>query len=386
MLTLNTRGHLLTVLQCLQAAGWRIDKVPDQGLIARNGQKIVLSSRGLEIKIRLFVYKVTGSGRIRPNERRIEITTTYHSGLQKARGFHDVVMGYNEETDSFVGVDPRRLSFGGTTHNASSFFDLEGIKKTKSQRLLIMSRKAKQNLFPTEIEYHGFFNQTKLSEYLFNFSEIHNGTYTGCGSFSAESKTSQRRQEIEIPDNRAVGDQVFLTTSRQPGAKARVNDGLVKAVESSNFKRIKRARLTPAQLREIMRYCEEVGALAEQYVVDCERRRLTRLGHIKAAGKVERVSLTSVGEGFDIISFEDDGVTKRFLEVKGTTGAGMTVDMSDNEWETAKRLKSRYYLVRIIRVKTNPSHSYFQNPVELERDAVLTRIPNGWRVKLPRQL
>ena len=98
------------------------------------------------------------------------------------------------------------------------------------------------------------------------------------------------------------------------------------------------------------------------------------------------MSLTSVGEGFDIISFEDDGVTKRFLEVKGTTGAGMTVDMSDNEWETAKRLKSRYYLVRIIRVKTNPSHSYFQNPVELERDAVLTRIPNGWRVKLPRQL
>ena len=97
------------------------------------------------------------------------------------------------------------------------------------------------------------------------------------------------------------------------------------------------------------------------------------------------MSLISVGEGYDIISFEDNGVTKRFLEVKGTTGAGMTVDMSDNEWETAKQLKTSYYLVRVIRVKTNPLHSYFQNPVELEQDGVLTRLPNGWRVKLPKQ-
>jgi hypothetical protein len=385
MLTLNTRGHLLKVLQGLHAAGWQIDKVPGQGTLMRNGQKFVLTSPGLEIKIRLFVYKVTGSGRSRPNERRIEITTTYHSGLQKARGFHDVVLGYNEATDSFVGVDSRRLSFGGTTHNASSFFDLEGIKKTKAQRLLIMSRKANRNLFSTEIEYHGFFDQTKLAEYLFNYSEIHNGTYTGSGSFSAEAKMSLPQPTLEIPENHAAGDLVVLTTSRQPQSKVKVNNGLVKAVEGSNFKRLKQARLTPGQLRDIMRYCEEVGSVAEQYVVDHERRRLTRLGHVKAASEVERVSLTSVGEGYDIISFEDDGVTKRFLEVKGTTGAGMTVDMSDYEWETAKLLKNSYYLVRVIRVKTNPSHSYFQNPVELEQHGALTRLPNGWRVKLPKQ-
>lgn len=382
MLTLNTRGHLLKVLHGLQASGWHIDKVPTQGIIARNGQKLILTSRGLEIKIRLFVYKVTGSGRSRPNERRIEITTTYHSGLKKIRGFQDVVLGYNEETDSFVGVDPRRLSFGGMTHNASSFFDLEGIRKTKSQRLLTMSRKANRNLFPAEIEYHSFFDKTKLAEYLFNFSEIHNGSYTGRGSFSAEAKGFRRPLNIEISENRAVGDQVCLIASRQPQAKVKVNDELVKAVESSDFKRIRRARLTPGQLRDIMRYCEELGSLAEQYVVDYDRRRLTRLGHIEAASKVERVSLNSVGEGYDIISFEDDGVTKRFLEVKGTTGAGMTVDMSDNEWETAKLLKNSYYLVRVIRVKNNPSHSCFRNPVELERDGVLTRLPNGWRVKL----
>lgn len=384
MPTLKTRGHLLRVLSGLQSAGWHIVQVPDQGLLARNGQRFVLSSPGLEIKIRLFAYKVTGSGRSRPNERRIEITTTYHSGLQRARGFDDVVVGYNEPTDSFVGVDPRRLSFGGITHNASSFFDLEGIKKTKAQSLLIMSRKANRNLFSTEIEYHAFFDQTKLAEYFFNYSEIHNGTYAGSGSFSARAKISHSRPDVEIPGNRAAGDLVVLTTSRHPQVKAKVNDGLVKAVESSNFKRLKRACLTPGQLRDIMRHCEEVGYLAEQYVVDHERRRLTRLGHVKAASKVERVSLTSVGEGYDIISFEDNGVTKRFLEVKGTTGSGMTVDISDNEWETAKLLKKSYYLVRIIRVKTNPSHSYFRNPVALEQDGMLTRLPNGWRVKLPK--
>jgi hypothetical protein len=380
---LNTRGHLLKVLQGLQATGWCITQAPQSATIARNGQKFILTSPGLEIRIRLFVYKVTGSGRSRPNERRIEITTTYHSGLRRIRGFHDVVLGYNDGTDSFVGVDPRRLSFGGTTHNASSFFDLEGIRKTQPQRLLIMSRKANRGLFSTEIEYHAFFDRTKLAEYFFNYSEIHNGTYTGSGSFSATAKVSRRRPDVEITEKCATGDLVVLSTSQQSQAKAKVNDRLVKAVESSNFMRLKRARLTPGQLRDIMRHCEEVGSLAEQYVVDHERRRLTRLGHVKAASKVERVSLTSVGEGYDIISFEDDGVTKRFLEVKGTTGVGMTVDMSDNEWETAKRLKNRYYLVRVIRVKSTPSHSYFQNPMALERNGLLTRIPNGWRVNLP---
>lgn len=385
MLTVNSRGHLTKVLQCLQAAGWCIEKVPDLGTIARNGQKLVLSSHGLEIKIRLFVYKVTGSSRGRPNERRIEITTTYKSGLKKFPGYHDVVLGYNTETDSFVGVDSRRLSFGGSTHNASSFFDLEGIRKTKPQRLLIMSRQASRELFPTSIEYHAFFDETKLSEYLFNFSEIHNGTYTNRGSFSNATKVSLRRNNIEIAEGRASGDEVVLTTSRQPQADATVDDGLVTAVEASDFRSIKRARLSPSQLREIMRYCEELGSLAEQYVVDLERRRLTKFGYVETASKVERVSLTSVAEGFDIISFEDDGATKRFLEVKGTNGAGMTIDMSDNEWETAKRLKNRYYLVRVTHVKTKPTHSYFQNPVELERTDVLTRLPNGWRVKLPKQ-
>lgn len=162
MLTINAPGHQLKVLNSLQATGWKISKVPEGARLMRNGQKYSLSAPGHEIRIRLFIYKVTGSGRSRPNERRIEITTTYNSGLRKAHGFHDIVIGYNEETNSFVGVDPRRLKFGGVTHNASSFFDLEGIKKTADQRLLVMSRGAKRSLFPTEIEYHAFFNQTKI--------------------------------------------------------------------------------------------------------------------------------------------------------------------------------------------------------------------------------
>jgi hypothetical protein len=104
---------------------------------------------------------------------------------------------------------------------------------------------------------------------------------------------------------------------------------------------------------------------------------------VGAASKVERVSLTSVCKGFDIVSYEDDGVTERFLEVKGTVAAGMVVDMSDNEWETAKGLKERYYLVRVVRVKDEAAHFYFRNPVQLEGTGVLSKTPNGWRVRLP---
>lgn len=384
-LTINAAGHQIKVLNSLQATGWRICKLPEDARLVGNGQRYILSAPGHEIRIRLFIYKVTGSGRARPNERRIQITTTYKGGLKKELGFHDVVIGYNEKTLSFVGVDPRRLNFGGATHNASSFFDLEGIKKTSDQRLLVMSRGATRDLFPTEIEYHAFFNQSKIAEYLYNFSEIHNGTYASSGLFSGAIKLGKVSIDNSIDEGLASGSDVHLMTSRKPQAISKIDNILVAAVEESNFKKLKRAKLTPEELREILRHCEEIGALAEQFVVEHERRRLTKLGHVGAAGNVERVSLTSVGEGYDIISFEDDGITRRFLEVKGTTGTGMTVDMSNNEWETAKQLKQQYYLVRVVSIKTRPSLSFHKNPVAMEQGGMLKKLPTGWRVTLPKQ-
>lgn len=382
---LSSAGHQMRIVSGLLATGWTILKAPEHGQLLRNGQKYTLAAPGHEIKLRLFVYKVTGSGRSRPSERRIEITTTYNSGLIRARGYYDVVIGYSQETDTFVGVDPRRLKFGGNTHNASSFFDLEGITTISDNRLLILSRRANKSLFPGEIEYHAFFNHTKLAEYLFNFAEIHNGTYASSGLFSEPGRFRKPKSSPpNVKQNHLIGSDLVLSTVRKPQRTVVVNSRLVSAVENADHKKLKRAKITPEKLREILRHCEEIGALAEQFVVDGERRRLTRLGHAEAASKVQRISLTSVGEGYDIRSFEDDGESERFLEVKGTTGKSMTVDMSNNEWETAKQMKRKYYLVRVIHVKTSPQSIYYQNPAALESSGALTKLPTGWRVKLPK--
>jgi len=113
-----------------------------------------------------------------------------------------------------------------------------------------------------------------------------------------------------------------------------------------------------------------------------ERKRLKRLGFATQAAKVARVSLQSVGEGYDIISFEDDGVTPRYLEVKSTVGRGAVVDISRGEWRAAKRLRNRYYLVRVTDTKTLPTLHFVRDPFTLEEAGLVTKTEAGWKLDL----
>ncbi|MGH7990716.1 MAG: hypothetical protein ACREDS_11085, partial [Limisphaerales bacterium] len=156
-LTPDTRGYTTALLLDLVRSGWRIDGAPESRSIPRNGVKIVLKASEFELRLRLFIYKVTSSGRSRSHERRVEITTTYQSGLKPAPRFADVVIGIDEDSGKYVGVDSKRMSFGGTTHNASSFFDLEGLS-VKPGELLVNPRRASADLFPNSMEFHAFFD------------------------------------------------------------------------------------------------------------------------------------------------------------------------------------------------------------------------------------
>src|SRR5688572_20459346 len=110
LLVPNQSGHLSRVIYDLIRYGWNVDRIPDDGKIPRNALKLVLKANGQEVNLRVIAHKVTTSGRNRPHERRIEITTTYQSGLKRLRGFRDVVLGVDVETGKYVGVDGRRLS------------------------------------------------------------------------------------------------------------------------------------------------------------------------------------------------------------------------------------------------------------------------------------
>jgi hypothetical protein len=344
--------------------------------------RLVLRLPAEEIRVRIFAYAVTGSGRSKPHERRVEITTTYMSGLKRAPRCSDIVLGIDRATDKYVGIDSRRLRMGGETHNASSFFDLEGLS-VKRGEMLINPRFALNTSFPGGVEHHAFFDGTRLAEYLFNSQNIHSGLYSFTRSFTRRVTPSSHVTAALGSAYDAFGNEFVLSSRNERRTVAeRGFKTLVAAVEQGDLAGVRGRKVTPEQLKRILNLRDEIGILGEQYVLTQERKRLRQLGFLEIESKVERVSLRSVSEGFDILSFEDDGVTRRYLEVKATSGDSAVIEMSLGEWRAARRLGEHYYLARVVRVKEAPSLYYVRNPVKLEEQGLVTRIPSGWRVDL----
>ena len=376
------KTHLTKVIGDLLSTGWTLLRAPGDARIPRNGVKAILESEDTALRLRIFAYKVTSSGRNRPQERRVEITTTYQSGLKPLRGFADIVLGLDIATGTYVGVDSKRLKLGGSTHNASSFFDLEGLSVRRGE-LLINPRRASAAIFPGAIEFHAFFHESRLAEYLVNHREIHAGTYTYGGSFSRKGSSRKVSLPIKIEEEKLKGD-TFVLQSRTRSLIRPVNKKVVEAVEANDFSRLPRSQrnLTPEQLKQLLVICEEVGALGEQAVLFHERKRLIRLGHASKANAIERISLRSVTAGYDILSFENDGHTRRYLEVKSTVGSGCIVDISKGEWAAGKKYGNHYYIVRVINVRNNPQLYFVRNPISLEQQGKLHKTPTGWKLDL----
>jgi hypothetical protein len=376
------RSHLLHVVSALAALGWKLERIPATGRLLRNGQKILLRSDQLDMRFRLFVYKVGESGRNRPEERRIEITSTYQKGLARLRDFPDVVLGYDPLEQMFVGVDPERIEHGGTTGNASSFFDIDGLASSRTRGLTISQRKA--NLFPNGIEYHAFITPQRLAEYFYSRESIHDGAYSGQGLFSGTFAQSTKPFIDTVSEHDADGDVLILKgpVSKKKQIDRNFDEATVEAFEKGTIPQgPKRKKITPEDFAELRKLMAENGLLGEECVVSAERRRLRREGKPKLASKVHWISQDSIGEGYDIVSFEVDG-TKRFIEVKSTIGTQNTFDMSDNEWKTACRLGASYYVCRVTKVRVKPAIAYFRNPKQMELDGKVKRIASGWRVTL----
>src|SRR5206468_2320276 len=65
-----------------------------------------------------------------------------------------------------------------------------------------------------------------------------------------------------------------------------------------------------------------LGRLGEEFAITVEKRRLVAFGRDDLAGKVEWVSVAcGDGVGFDVLSFDENDDSERYIEVK-TTGLG----------------------------------------------------------------
>jgi hypothetical protein len=330
-----------------------------------------------ELRIRLFVYKVTGSSRGRPDERRIEITSTYEKGLKRRTQYRDVVLGFDAQRNIFVGVDPQRIAEGGPTGNASSFFDQKGLSWPHRDRILIRQRVAK--LFSRGIEFHAFLKASRLAEYVFNSDVIHGGIYRHTGAYSGRMATRSVPGTITVPADLASGDVLVLEGPFPTRRSPRVTADLLRASEEDDMEKLRRRRVTPEQLEELQRRLEENGRLGEEFALRYERRQLRRAGRKDLAARVRLVSLESVAEGYDLLSFTASG-KKKLVEVKSTSGDSPIFEMSINEWRTCCENPARYYVYRVTKVRTGPKLRVLSNLPSLESEGKIVRTAAAWVV------
>jgi hypothetical protein len=377
-ITAPARSHLLAVFRALVQASWKPVRAPADGRLVRNGQLVVLKSNCGERHFRLFVYKITGSGRQRPHERRIEITSTYQKGLKRVWGHPDIVLGFDADRGLFVGVDPQRIAHGGPTGNASSFFDISGMDWNRNNEILILPRSAR--LFPGGIEYHAFIRPLRLPEYFFNLQAIHAGTYAGSGLYSGAVRG--RQVALAVSDSAVEGEVIVLDGPPAGRVKRRVTDHVVEAYEKGDFRVLRRRKWSPEQFLDLKRRMEENGWLGEEFVMNEERRILLRAGKPDLANRVRWISQESICEGYDILSYEVTGEEK-WIEVKATAGNSRVFEMSDFEWRKCVMAGKKYWIYRITLVRTSPSIERIRNPKGLEAQGLITKSASGWRVTLP---
>lgn len=99
----------------------------------------------------------------------------------------------------------------------------------------------------------------------------------------------------------------------------------------------------------------ELGAAGEEFAMRFEAERLWRAGQKQLADRVEHVARTrGDGEGYDILSFDENG-RERFVEVKTTTfGAYTPFFVTRNEVDVSFERANQYYLYRLFNFREDP--------------------------------
>jgi hypothetical protein len=110
---------------------------------------------------------------------------------------------------------------------------------------------------------------------------------------------------------------------------------------------------------------QSLGEAGEQFVINFERARLIHAGKEALADSIEQVS-ASIGPsaGFDIRSFEENGVD-RFIEAKTTKyGKNTPFFVTPNELRFSRENAPHYYLYRIFRFRADPRLFTLQGHLE----------------------
>jgi hypothetical protein len=367
----DSGGYLMPGIRALLTTGWRLARIPEAAKVPNNKSRLVLRTDNAEYRYRLLVYAVSSSSRGRPDERRVEVTSTYLGGnLEEDPTYRDVVLGWERQAEVYIGIDSRRLREGGETHNASTFVSLAGIQQAPLQDgVLVLPRPS--DLFSGE--YQAYFRPRALAEYLMNVNRIHRGLYV-----APVRRPTRPRTPVVTVDSEAVwGDEVVVSRVGAVRDEPTANAGDVEAVEAG--RKVPRRKVSPEEFERILKQAAENGSLGEAHVFAVEKKRLVAGGRRDLAGQVRWVSLESVSEGYDILSYELDG-TERYIEVKATQGEGQAFPITLNEWRVARMRKAKYAIARVTNVRERPDVRWLHDPARLHANGALVLDASGWLV------
>lgn len=124
--------------------------------------------------------------------------------------------------------------------------------------------------------------------------------------------------------------------------------------------------ITPEAFEKSEAEKKEIARIAEDYVMQSERTRLKDSGAILQSERVEHIAQENVAAGYDIASFNDENSTipDRFIEVKAGKTTPIRFFFSRNEFETAKRLKTKYFIYYVCMKDKKPRELFiFTDPV-----------------------
>lgn len=319
-----------------QYADWilsELEATPHDSLVSFEkiaGNRLLIGVRrgGHILKYRVLLFAVGAAGRSNPLERRVEITSTYASGLNKIQGHVDIVLGVERSERLLVAIDPRRLSYGGDTHNASTFVYLPSFQKLTD--LGWFSMEVSSKLFP--VEYQVYFAPSYLVEYLKQHDILHS---SGLGQ---PPSVKIKENEIDRIDYYSVNGST--------------------------------TQLSYDQQVELALKKMHVGRTGENLVLKSEVERLAKQGFVEAANKVEWTSQTKPYLGYDILSFDYSG-KHEYIEVKSSVQDIKGFYFTANEMKVAGKLGESYRLICVSNALTLPSFSEFRNPIKAIKNGKL---------------
>lgn len=197
---------------------------------------------------------------------------------------------------------------------------------------------------------------------------------------------TRRKMGIVLEPNKLRSLEALLTKYDAPLFFAEELEAIEAEPSSTTLLTFVRRKMSPATFESLRRSWERNGSAGELFMVNHERNRLAALGRPDLAERVQHVAVEDATSPYDIHSFEGQGVSPedaRYVEVKSTSGDGMSFEMSEAEWRFAEMHRQRHVLARITQVSSAyPALHEIRDIVGVVNAGNAERKPVVFRVKV----